>query len=236
MRQWGPSLIKETDQHCKCCGAIVTSDFCEYCGMPTRFFKSVSENVEGNSVDGNTAFDPVQGVYTAPDMIDDISRNDFQYPVIECIEAKLSISLLITYLLFGITFGGIGSWMFFSMIGGLKGAGFFTGGWLGALFCLPFIAVGVFMSGKVIASIVRIVRVKLSGEQLIATVYDYFDDSSLRINGRPAQTVKLVADLPQGTRFLMYQLGNVSQPYPIGSQVELLYKDKLYYLKGEYFG
>ena len=172
----------------------------------------------------------------SPDMIDDISRNDFQYPVIECIEAKLSISLLITYLLFGITFGGIGSWMFFSMIGGLKGAGFFTGGWLGALFCLPFIAVGVFMSGKVIASIVRIVRVKLSGEQLIATVYDYFDDSSLRINGRPAQTVKLVADLPQGTRFLMYQLGSVSQPYPIGSQVELLYKDKLYYLKGEYFG
>lgn len=233
MRQWGPSLIKETDQHCKCCGAIVTSDFCEYCGTPTRFFKSVSENAGGNSVDGNTAFDPVQGAYAAPDIPNDISRNDFQYPVIECIEAKLSISLLITYLLFGITFGGVGSWMFFSMIGGRLDI---RGGWLGALFCLPFIAVGVFMGGKVIASIVRIVRVKLSGERLIATVYDYFDDSSLSINGRPAQTVKLVVDLPQGTRFLMYQLGSVSQPYPIGSQVELLYRDKLYYLKGEYIG
>ena len=92
------------------------------------------------------------------------------------------------------------------------------------------------MGGKVIASIVRVVRVKSSGEQLIATVYDYFDDSSLIINGRPAQIVKLVADLPQGTRFLMYQLGSVSRPYPIGSQVELLYRDKLYYLKGEYIG
>ena len=71
----------------------------------------------------------------------------------------------------------------------------------------------------------RFLKVKFFGKEIEATVYGYMNDNVL-INGSPAQIVKLLVQTNDGPKFILYQLGDIKQPYGIKTTLKLkVYKD-----------
>ena len=95
-----------------------------------------------------------------------------------------------------------------------------------------FLGVGIFIGllgilAFVIAMIPtsRYIFIELRGKKIDATVYGYMNDNLL-INGMPAQIVKLLVSTNDGLKFILYQLGDIKQPFKINSKIELkVYKD-----------
>lgn len=51
-------------------------------------------------------------------------------------------------------------------------------------------------------------------------------DDNILLNGNPAQIVKLLVNTNDGKKFILYQLGDIKQPFKINSQIKLkVYKD-----------
>lgn len=89
------------------------------------------------------------------------------------------------------------------------------------LFLIPFLLVGGTAAFITIFSLVKYLMVMKKGKRISGIVCGYEDDD-VRINGRPAQIVRLLINTPVGKRYIMYKLGNTSQPYAIHSTVSLL--------------
>ena len=81
----------------------------------------------------------------------------------------------------------------------------------------------LFVIGK--KTLIRNISLKSHGEDIYATVYGYMIDN-LFINGNPAQIVKLLVQSNDGPKFILYQLGDIKQPFKVNSQIKLkVYKD-----------
>lgn len=152
----------------------------------------------------------------------DTATADMEYPVIECKEANIGFWTVLFPLIFACSFGFAGFCMPIM---------FFTAGGDEAfppsmiLFFLPFAAIGVVAAVIAIKPIIRYISLKTSGQDIDATVYGYIDDNVL-MNGRPAQIVKLLVQTNDGPKFILYQLGDIKQPYKINSNIKLkVYKD-----------
>ena len=80
-------------------------------------------------------------------------------------------------------------------------------------------------------NVVRYFIVTNKGKEIEATVYGYMDDN-ITLNGVPAQVVKLLVATNDGPKFIMYQMGNISQPYKVNSRIKLkVYKNIFVILK-----
>ncbi len=92
------------------------------------------------------------------------------------------------------------------------------------MFIIPFIiGLVAFIIG--IKPIIRYLSIKTRGQDIDATVYGYMDDNIL-LNGNPAQIVKLLVQTNDGPKFILYQLGDIKQPFKINSNIKLkVYKD-----------
>lgn len=146
---------------------------------------------------------------------------DMEYPVIECKEANIGFFLVFFPLIFAFAFGFAGFIMpiLFFTIGG----DVFPKTMI--LFFLPFavIGIGAFIIG--IKPVIRYASLKTRGKDIDATVYGYMDDNMF-INGNPAQIVKLLVQTNDGPKFILYQLGDIKQPFKINSNIKLkVYKD-----------
>lgn len=151
----------------------------------------------------------------------DTKYADMEYPVIECREAGISFWNVLFPMIFAFSFGFAGLIMpilFFSV-----GGDTFPKTMI--LFFLPFAVIGIaaFIIG--IKPILRYMSIKKNGQEIEATVYGYMDDNVL-LNGRPAQIVKLLVNTNDGEKFILYQLGDIKQPYKINSKIKLkVHKD-----------
>lgn len=151
----------------------------------------------------------------------DTKNADMEYPVIECKEANVGFFPVFFPLIFAFAFGFAGFVMpiLFFTIGG----DVFPKTMI--LFFLPFavIGIGAFIIG--IKPVIRYVSLKTRGKDIDATVYGYMDDNMF-INGNPAQIVKLLVQTNDGPKFILYQLGDIKQPFKINSNIKLkVHKD-----------
>ena len=151
----------------------------------------------------------------------DTKHADMEYPVIECKEANVGFWNVIFPMIFvcAFGFGGFVMPIIFLTIGGDT----FPKTIL--LFFLPFMALGLGAMYLTIKPIVRYVSIKTKGKEIDATVYGYMDDNML-LNGNPAQIVKLLVHTNDGPKFILYQLGDIKQPFKINSNIKLkVHKD-----------
>lgn len=144
-----------------------------------------------------------------------------EYPVIECKEANMGFWNVIFPMIFAVSFGFAGLIMpilFFSV-----GGDVFPKTMI--LFFLPFALIGIVALIIAIKPVIRFITIKTKGKEIYATVYGYMDDNIL-LNGRSAQIVKLLVDTNDGKKFILYQLGDIKQPFKINGQIKLkVYKD-----------
>lgn len=151
----------------------------------------------------------------------DTKYADMEYPVIECREAHVGFWSVLFPMIFAFSFGFAGFIMpilFFSV-----GGDVFPKPMI--LFFLPFAIIGVVAFVIGIKPIIRYLSIKTKGKDINAMVYGYMDDNIL-LNGNPAQIVKLLVDTADGKKFILYQLGDIKQPFKINSQIKLrVYKD-----------
>lgn len=151
----------------------------------------------------------------------DTKNADMEYPVIECKEANVGFWSVLFPMIFAFGFGFAGFIMPIIIFTLEDGA--FPKAMI--LFFLPFMAVGGTAIYLTIKPIVRYVSIKMRGKEIDATVYGYMDDNVL-LNGNPAQVVKLLVQTNEGPKFILYQLGDIKQPYKINSVIKLrVYKD-----------
>lgn len=151
----------------------------------------------------------------------DTSSADMEYPVIECKEAHIGFWNVVFPMIFACSFGFAGFIM--PILVFTVGADVFPKTLI--LFFLPFAAIGAIALYLTINPIVRYFSVKHYGKEINAIVYGYMDDNIL-LNGNPAQIVKLLVNTNEGKKFIMYQLGDIKQPFKINSQIKLkVYKD-----------
>lgn len=147
----------------------------------------------------------------------DSHKVDMEYPAIECKEAHIGFFNFVFPLIFALVFGGVGLTLPITFI--LEG---FTEGMFVAI---PFFIVGVTAWCFVLTPLLRYLKVKFFGKEIEATVYGYMNDNVL-INGSPAQIVKLLVQTNDGPKFILYQLGDIKQPYGIKTTLKLkVYKD-----------
>lgn len=151
----------------------------------------------------------------------DTKKANMEYPLIECKEAHVGFLNVVFPMIFACSFGFAGFIMpilFFTV-----GEGAFPKTII--LFFLPFAVIGAVALYLTINPIVRYLSVKRYGKEINAIVYGYMDDNIL-LNGNPAQIVKLLVNTNEGKKFIMYQLGDIKQPFKINSQIKLkVYKD-----------
>ena len=138
---------------------------------------------------------------------------NMEYPVMECREANINFWNLIFPLIFAAAFGisGIIALVVFGGFGGVRLS----------LIGLPFLLIGLVSAFIAIRTVARFLKVKLFGEMIQARVYGYMDDCVL-INGKPAQTVKLLVQTDDGPRVILYQLGNTLKPYRINDIIDIM--------------
>lgn len=151
----------------------------------------------------------------------DTKYADMEYPVIECKEASVGFWSVMFPMIFALSFGFAGFVMpiLFFAIGG----DFFPK--VTILFFIPFAAVGIVAFVIAVKPILRYLSLKMHGKDIYATVYGYMDDNVL-LNGNPAQIVKLLVQSNDGPKFILYQLGDIKQPFKVNSQIKLkVYKD-----------
>ena len=151
----------------------------------------------------------------------DTKSADMEYPVIECKEATMGFFQVVFPLIFAGVFGFSGICMpimFFSIGGDVFPKSLI-------LFFLPFALIGVIVFIIGIKPVIRYMLLKTKGQEIDATVYGYMDDNVF-INGNSAQIVKLLVQTNDGPKFILYQLGDIKQPYKINSVIKLrVYKD-----------
>lgn len=151
----------------------------------------------------------------------DTKYADMEYPVIECKEASVGFWSVMFPMIFALSFGFAGFVMpiLFFAIGG----DFFPK--VTILFFIPFAAVGIVAFVIAVKPIIRYLSLKMHGKDIYATVYGYMDDNVL-LNDNPAQIVKLLVQSNDGPKFILYQLGDIKQPFKVNSQIKLkVYKD-----------
>lgn len=192
--------LNGVNRNCPNCGAPVTTEICPYCHVAT-------------GLDTRTA--------------------DMEYPVIECKEAKISFwnCAFPAIFAFGFGIGGLTPLAMTFMIKtvseevGEDSGIFAAGSVLLILFALIFLTIGIVAFVLAIKPIIRNSKIKKYGKDIEATVYGYMDDNLL-LNGNPAQIVKLLIDTNDGKKFILYQLGDIKQPFKINSKIKLkVYKD-----------
>lgn len=149
----------------------------------------------------------------------DTMSADMEYPVIECKEASIGFWSVMFPMIFALSFGfgGLCMPIILFLEEGFNLSLF--------LFFIPFAVVGIVSAIIAIKPIIRFFSIKVYGKDIYAIVYGYMDDNVL-LNGRPAQMVKLLVDTNDGKKFILYQLGDIKQPFKINSQINLkVYKD-----------
>ena len=155
---------------------------------------------------------------------EDISSNDI--PTIECKEATADISLSLFTLIFFFAFGFAGFVMPIIISQGQDG--WTTLKPVEYLIFLPFAAVSI---GSLIAFLlpfIRKIQVKLFGKEIEGEVHSYINDS-LRINGVPAQVLRVLIETDEGPRYIKYELGTTQQPFKVNEKIKLrVYKDMFY--------
>ena len=150
----------------------------------------------------------------------DTKYADMEYPVIECKEANVGFWNVVFPMIFAFAFGGSG--IFFPLIFIMADPEMFK--MAIPMFIMPLI-IGIVAFVIGIKPILRLFSIKTSGKDIEATVYGYMDDNMI-INGNPAQIVKLLVHTNDGPKFILYQLGDIKQPFKINSQIRLkVYKD-----------
>lgn len=155
---------------------------------------------------------------------------DMEYPVIECKEARLGFLEIGFPMIFAVAFGFFG-FVFPFIFKETKETSMVI------LMCIPFAIIGTVAFTIAATFLFRYILVKAKGKEITGTVYGYMDDNLL-INNNSAQIVKLKVDTKEGPRFILYQLGDIKQPYKVNSQIGLkVYKQ--YFMiqkdKKEYF-
>ena len=145
---------------------------------------------------------------------------DMEYPVIECKEANVGFWNVVFPMIFAFAFGGAG--ILFPLIFIMADPEMFK--MAIPMFIMPLI-IGIVAFVIGIKPILRFFSIKTNGKEIEATVYGYMNDNIL-LNGSPAQIVKLLVDTNDGKKFILYQLGDIKQPFKINSQIRLkVYKD-----------
>ena len=149
----------------------------------------------------------------------DTKYSDMKYPVIECKEANVGFWNVVFPMIFALSFGFAGLCMPLMIF--LEGE--FTLSLF--IFFIPFAVVGIVAFVIAVKPILRYLSLKMHGKDIYATVYGYMDDNLL-INGNPAQIVKLLVQSNYGPKFILYQLGDIKQPFKVNGQIKLkVYKD-----------
>jgi hypothetical protein len=150
----------------------------------------------------------------------DTKYADMEYPIIECKEANIGFWNVLFPMIFAVSFGFFG--FMFPIAFALTDPKEFIPV---VLSCSIFALVGVVAFVIGIKPVLRFMSIKRSGQEIEATVYGYMDDNVL-LNGRPAQIVKLLINTNDGEKFILYQLGDIKQPYKINSKIKLkVHKD-----------
>ena len=156
---------------------------------------------------------------------------DMEYPVIECKEANIGFWNVLFPMIFAISFGFFGFIFPFFMIFLVEGESVL----MVFSICSIFAIIGVVALIIAIRPIIRYFKVKAKGKEIEATVYGYMDDNML-LNNNPAQIVKLLINTNDGFKFILYQLGDIKQPYKLNSKIKLMvYKDNFLILKNKEF-
>lgn len=151
----------------------------------------------------------------------DTKYADMEYPVIECKEAGVGFWSVMFPMIFALSFGFAGLCMPLMIF--LMEPDEFSLPMI--LFFIPFATIGVGAFVIAVKPILRFFSLKRNGKDIYATVYGYMDDNVL-LNGNPAQIVKLLVQSNDGPKFILYQLGDIKQPFKVNSQIKLkVYKD-----------
>ena len=147
---------------------------------------------------------------------------DMEYEVIDCKEANMNFWNVIFPMIFAVSFGSVGLFIpFVLMIDDAEVLPIVL--FLGVFGLIGLVA---FIIG--ITPVIRHLMIKYRGRDIEATVYGYMDDNIL-LNGAPAQIVKLLVNTDEGPKFILYQLGDIKQPFKINSKINLqVYKDMFY--------
>ena len=153
---------------------------------------------------------------------------DMEYPVIECKEANIGFWTVFFPMIFALSFGFFGFFFpFFFIVEGLKTM------LIAFSVCSLFGIIGIISLVIAIRPIISYMKVKSCGKEIEGTVYGYINDN-MYLNGEPAQVAKILVDTNDGPKFIMYQLGNIHQPYKINSKIKLkVYKSNFLILKEE---
>ena len=145
---------------------------------------------------------------------------DMEYPVIDCKEANIGFWTVWFPMIFAVTFSFFG--IVFPIITILID---FSYKFPIILACSIFALVGIVSFIIGIKPLIRYLIVKTKGKLIEGTIYGYIDDGII-LNGVPAQTVKILVNTNDGPKFILYQLGDIKQPYKINNKINLkVYKD-----------
>lgn len=150
----------------------------------------------------------------------DTKYADMEYDVIECREANMNFWNVIFPMIFAFSFGSVGLFIPFVLM-------FEEGTEVLPiiLFLSIFGIIGLVAFIIGITPVIRYFTIKNSGRDIEATVYGYMDDNIL-LNGVPAQIVKLLVSTNEGPKFILYQLGDIKQPFKVNGKIHLrVYKD-----------
>lgn len=157
----------------------------------------------------------------------DTWRADMEYPVIDCNEAGIGFWSVAFPMIFAVGFG------FFGFVFPIAMA--LTQPLKELLPMIIFLSifgiVGVVAFVIGIKPVIRYFKIKSKGKDIEGTVYGYINDDML-LNGVPAQIVKILVNTNDGPKFILYQLGDIKQPYKINSKIKLrVYKNIFYIVK-----
>ena len=150
---------------------------------------------------------------------------NMEYPVIDCKEARLGFINVVFPMIFAFAFGFFG-FLFPLIFAGQEGSRMVI------IMSIPFAVIGTVSFIIVLVSVIRYLLVKMNGKDITGTVYGYMDDNLL-INNNPAQIVKLKVETKEGPRFILYQTGDIKQPYKVNSQVDIRVYKHYFMIKKE---
>ncbi len=142
---------------------------------------------------------------------------NMEYPVIECKEANLGFFNTVFPLIFAVSFGFFG--FVFPFLLSEEDASEVS------LMFFAFGLIGIIALLITLYNVAKYLLVKINGKEIEGIVYGYMSDNML-INGNPAQIVKIKIDTDEGPRFILYQTGDIKQPYAINGTIKLkVYKN-----------
>lgn len=152
---------------------------------------------------------------------------NMEYEVIECKEARLGFFNTVFPMIFAVGFGFFGFVLPFALASADNEDITTVLG-----ICSIFALIGVIAFIIVLINLSRYLIIKLKGKEIFGIVYGYMDDN-LFINGNPAQIVKIKIDTNEGPKFILYQTGDIKQPYKINSQIKLKVYKNIFHIEKE---